>query len=50
MKTLLFLCSLVSLSAMSQNENDKNNYPETKPGDQQDMFFGTAIKDPSDIK
>ncbi len=31
---------------MAQNENDKNTYPETKPGDQQDVFFGTAVKDP----
>jgi prolyl oligopeptidase len=46
MKTLLFLCSLINLSVMAQQANSKYKYPQTKMIDQQDVFFGTTVKDP----
>lgn len=46
MKTILFLCCLISFSAMAQNTIAKINYPQTKMSDQQDTFFGTVVKDP----
>ena len=46
MKTILFLCSLISLSGMAQTGIIKNQYPQTKMVDQQDTFFGTVVKDP----
>ncbi len=46
MKTILFLCTFFSLSAMAQKGITKDQYPKTKMVDQQDVFFGTTVKDP----
>ena len=46
MKTILFLCSLISLSAMAQKGSTVEKYPQTKIGTQSDTFFGTTVKDP----
>ena len=46
MKTILFLCGFISLSAMAQKGIIKDKYPQTKMGDQLDVFFGTTVKDP----
>jgi prolyl oligopeptidase len=46
MKTIIFICTLFSLSAMAQKGITKDKYPQTKMGDQQDVFFGATVKDP----
>src|SRR4051812_35879435 len=46
MRTIFFFCSLINLSAMAQNGIPNHKYPQTKKGNQEDVFFGTAVKDP----
>lgn len=46
MKRMLLLCSFFSITAMAQQGISKDQYPKTKTIDQQDVFFGTTVKDP----
>src|SRR6476619_4572287 len=46
MKGMLLICSFFSLTTMAQQGITKDQYPKPKMSDQEDVFFGTTVKDP----
>jgi prolyl oligopeptidase len=46
MRLFPLLCCFFSISAMAQTGLSKDSYPKTKTTSQQDVFFGTTVKDP----
>ena len=46
MKVMLLICSFFSLTTMAQQGITKDQYPRPHKSDQEDVLFGTAVKDP----
>src|SRR6476620_1666462 len=46
MKGMLLICSFFSLTTMAQQGITKDQYPKPRMSDQDDVFFGTTVKDP----
>jgi prolyl oligopeptidase len=46
MKVMLLICSFFSLTTMAQQGITKDQYPKPHKSDQEDVLFGTAVKDP----
>jgi prolyl oligopeptidase len=46
MKGMLLICSFFSLTTMAQQGITKDQYPKPRMSDQEDVFFGTTVKDP----